>query len=228
MGTDTGKTGGAGDPPTVEQLMALCDDLRGQLATVTGARDAALGDLEAAGKDKADALAELATAKDQLTTVIGERDDGRLALDAERKAKSEALVALDQARNDLALAKRQASVVAKAKKDKARAAVPMDELADKQALLERVRSGLFEVAFSDGEHEIIALPPISIAPDAWQLIGRGVLLREPVTIKPDRRIVLAGFALFDGDGHQIAWCAMASEVPIEPGQAMRLDRQIVF
>lgn len=204
-----------------DAMAVECDRLGGKLEALTMDRDAL--------------SVELATAKDglgdsqrALLDMTSERDIALASLETERKDKSQALIDLSKARSDLDAAKRKASVRQKAVPIEIRSVGALDEAEDKRALLDLVQSDLHEVVFSDGEQEIRSLPPIAVAPDAWQLIGRGVLLREAVTVKPDRTIQLAGFGLFNGEGEQIAWCAMAQPVTIAAGQPMRLDRQIVF
>lgn len=197
------------------------DDTVTKLEAMTVDRDALSVDLEKARTELGDAQAAL-------TEMTGERDSALSSLNTERQEKSQALIDLSKAKSDLAAAKRKASVIPKPPSAEVRPVIEMPEVEDKRALLERIQSDLHDVVFSDGEREIRSLAPLSVAPDGWHLIGRGVLLREPVTVKPDRNISLVGFALFDSKGEQVAWCALAQPVTITAGQAVRLDRQIVF
>ncbi len=198
------------------------------LEAMTAERDTAASALTAEQAATAQAKADLQDSQSVLETVRGELDTALSSLESERKQRTDLAVELGRVQSDLVTAKRKASVTQKAKPSALRDVVEQDGVDDKQALLETLRSGLHDVVFSDGAREIPSLAPISVGPEAWQLIGRGVLLREPVTILPDRAIQLGGFGLFDAEGKQIAWCAMAQPVTIAAGQPMRLDRQIVF
>jgi len=84
------------------------------------------------------------------------------------------------------------------------------------------------VAFSDGETEIAVLEPLVLQPDAWTQTVAGMVLTTRVEIAPDRAIEIAGFALIDAKGQQIAWSQLASPIKVAPGTQLRLDRQIIF
>lgn len=197
------------------------DGFSGDLEKMTIARDGLSAELE-------QARSELEEAQTALTEAKSERDTALSSLEAEREEKSQALIDLNKAKGDLAAARRKASVVQKPPSAQIRSVAQIEESDDKRGLLERLQSDLHDIVFSDGQQEIATLAPLSVAPDGWQLIGRGVLLREAVTVKPDRAISLAGFALFDSKGDQVAWCPLAQPVSIQAGQTVRLDRQIVF
>lgn len=137
---------------------------------------------------------------------------------------------VDRLTAELAKAEQKASVAPKAQKaPKARAAGPIKDPVIGVELRELLRESAVEIVFSDGKKEIAGLPALQVAGPAWgELSGDRLVLREAQTIKADRTVDLAGFALFDADGVQIGWCELPNPIPLSAGMQVRLDRQILF
>lgn len=135
----------------------------------------------------------------------------------------------DGLKDMVAKLRKEANVSKKAKPAKVRAAGPLkDGNADAATMLELLNSEAHEIVFSDGKKEIAALAPLRVGGKSWAKGPSGVVMTEPVKIRPDRAVELAGFALFDEKGEQLGWCAMPRPMQIGPGQEVKLDRQIVF
>ncbi|NYT42313.1 hypothetical protein HZY97_16190 [Sphingomonas sp. R-74633] len=122
-----------------------------------------------------------------------------------------------------------AKVVPAPKAHKLRDTAQMTENPKPEDLLERLAVAPHILVFSDGEREIVALEAVQIEGGAaWMRRGGRVLLREPVRVKPNVNVELAGFALFDRKGKQIAWSALAQPLRIAAGQDVKLDGQALF
>lgn len=143
---------------------------------------------------------------------------------------AEARKTIDTLNARIAKAEAKASITPKAARaPKPRVAGPIKEPVAGAELRALLKSEAVEIVYSDGRREIISLPALQVAGDAWQeLSGERHVLREPQVISAAQRVDLAGFALFDKDGAQIGWCPLPSPIPLAPGQQHRIDRQILF
>lgn len=183
---------------------------------------------------KADpAAAETAKEIYPVAEVEGLQADNAALTDANAVLTEELAAArqeVDRLTAALAKAEQKASVTTKAHKaPKARVAGPIKDALTGNELRELLRDGAVEIVFSDGKKEIAGLPALQVAGPAWsELSGGRLVLREAQTIKADRTVDLAGFALFDDEGTQIGWCELPSPMPLSAGMQVRLDRQILF
>jgi hypothetical protein len=93
-----------------------------------------------------------------------------------------------------------------------------------------------EIVFSDGEHEIVGIPPIPVtstdfrpaAVEGLQLAQPGV--EELLVYGPPRQepaFQLAGYGLVV-DGKQVAWKERGEPLVIQPGMTVNLANDVVF
>jgi hypothetical protein len=101
---------------------------------------------------------------------------------------------------------------------------------DISALLADDQAHGLELAFSNGEYEILSLAPIAIgAKDLQQAEGR-VMVGPPVYAKlsaTDPQEDLHGMGLLM-QGEQIAYCTFPERLTLQPGSERRFDRAIIF
>lgn len=182
-------------------------------------------------REHAELLQKLDEARSQIAALAEENS----ALGDKIKQFQQEIAALvadrDQLAAQLAAATKEPTVRRGAKSAKARkiATSPRDRVKfDDETLLAALRDAPHSVAFSDGAQEITSLAPIVAAGKAWTVLPTGVMLIEPIMVSPDRPVEIAGFGLFDDDGKQIAYAALATVIRVAPGQQVKLDRQIIF
>lgn len=182
----------------------------------------------------------LSNVKDANAPLIAERDElaGTVAkLDA---ANKELFDQLDKAKAELSN-RDSAAVTSKARG--ARKLRKASFAAAEKAALVRTEQGVglrdilllaakadgdaFEIVASDGKGELACFSPVVVAGNAWQSHPSGVVLSQPITLKgpsaPAASPPIAGFALFDQGGTQIAWARTASPVVVPNDQEMRFD-----
>lgn len=157
----------------------------------------------------------------------------RGAADFEEVSKQRDNLATELTEVKAALAKAAKSAKSKVtvapKAPKLRGAGPIDKPVDSDGLLKAVQDRPHVLVFSDGETELAALDAVMVqGASAWRRRGRGVLLTEPVRIKPNVTVELAGFALFDARGKQVAWGSLSQPIRIAAGQEVKLDNQVLF
>jgi hypothetical protein len=88
----------------------------------------------------------------------------------------------------------------------------------------------FELAFSNGQFEVVALNRIAIAPSDLLAAEGRVVVVPPVFAKlaaVDAAEELHGVGLLL-DGEQVAYCAFLDQLKLEPGTERRFDRAIFF
>lgn len=87
----------------------------------------------------------------------------------------------------------------------------------------------FEIVFSDGEREIVALQPLIVT--GADLVVRGsrqVMLEPPIEAKnPPVQVEIAGFGLLLG-GEQVAYSPLLEPVTLYPGETRKFHRTTVF
>lgn len=207
-----------------------------------GGGDAAFGDVAALDAAN-DRIAELEKEVAALRAALAQADSDVTALDA-GKAWIEALekevaalrAALSRADADAAALAKKAGKVSQAPKPaKPRAIKPMDplDLDDRIALLEDLRDGDWQIAFSDGKREIGGLNPLLVHGGAF-VAGHSntVVLRVPVMLtgaaQGGQAYSLAGYGLIDPAGRQRAWCARYEPLEVPVGSEFMLRGEISF
>lgn len=171
-------------------------------------------------RDRLQAQLERMTA--DFEEVVRQRDELKASLDA---------VSREKAALDAKLARaNKAKVTPRPRGRVVRTAVPMDRLTPsaRDVLFAEIKAAPHEVVFSDGEREVEGLGSFAVAGDAWMNRPRGLSLQPSLKIKPDRPVELAGFALFNAKGKQVAWCALAQPMRIAAGQDVQLSGQVLF
>lgn len=87
-----------------------------------------------------------------------------------------------------------------------------------------------EIAFSNGEYEVVSLHPVKVEPKDLQLFeGRNVVgpAIDVHLAAIDPAEILHGFGLLMG-GEQIAYCPLLDPIRLEPGTEHRFQRVIFF
>lgn len=159
--------------------------------------------------DEIEALrAEVASLRDQIAVLTAERDK------ANRKI---------------------ARMVPKPKAPKSRTIKRLEPLTPdaRRELAPLLTSGEeFEIVFVAGTKEQIDIPAIGIAGDAWDISTQKLRPRSApeVTGRPagGAAVQITGFALFDGQGFQIAFQELPDPITIPAGGRVKLERTIGF
>lgn len=87
-----------------------------------------------------------------------------------------------------------------------------------------------QIAFSDGTREVLGIPPINVAGDAWGDHQFGTVLKEAATIEGPREgssVTIDGYALLL-DGKQVAYSRRSTPLQVAPGQRVSLANDIIF
>jgi hypothetical protein len=99
------------------------------------------------------------------------------------------------------------------------------DTADLGALVES--GAAFEIAFSNGAHEILELAPVAVP--AGGLIGRaGRFVAPTIYVRGGERGEAIHGAVLVHDGAQIDYCEFQRPLPIEPRQERRFENSIAF
>ncbi len=88
-----------------------------------------------------------------------------------------------------------------------------------------------EVVASDGEQELIQFPPILVNGDGWHASMGKKRYAEKVLFKLGdvaAPVEIAGFALFDKDDAQVAWCGLPTPITVHPNTTIGVEDSIVF
>lgn len=230
------------------------DDSKGQLAQLTkdhkalaAAHEKLTADHEDRGKLLDDAVAAQKAAvaeRDDLAAKLQVEVEAHAATAADRDRASDAAGSVQRERDALAEkvsdltakladAKKAPKVSRGPKSPVARKAASMvfgegEEKPDAQELLRRLRERPHSIVLSDGQREILEVEPIVATADAFQPGPGGLMLIEPVKVKPDRPIEIRGYALLDEDGTQAGWGAPVSPIKVPANQEIEFRREFVF
>lgn len=118
----------------------------------------------------------------------------------------------------------------RARPEQARDIGPAFGSVDREKLEELLGNGEggFEIAFSNGEFEIVAIEPVPIKVADLRAMPFGRGLDTPLHVRggEDREEIHGAALLYEGE--QVAYCAFPRPVEMERGQERRFDRSIIF
>lgn len=134
------------------------------------------------------------------------------------------LEALQSAGNEDALA----PVPVRERPEHARDFGPTFGLGDRKDIAKLIAEGAaFEIAFSNGDHELVELAPVPI--EGKDLVGvEGRYMAPKIFVRGGEILEhLHGAALVHG-GEQLAYCEFPSPIPLEPKQQRGFEKAITF
>lgn len=161
---------------------------------------------------------ELEAERDTLRNALNEQE--RKAADAELKEAKKARAVPVEKRSGL----RRIAPIALKKGEK-----PLE----RDALIELIAAAdSVEIAFSDGKHEIAALPARAILGDAWVLAVNGVKLQVPEFSvwgppRGEAAVELDGYGLLL-DGELVAYAKRTDALSLRPGGQYDLKDDVIF
>lgn len=103
-----------------------------------------------------------------------------------------------------------------------------EALARQNALDQAFADGPMTIVFSDGKRELRELAPLIADGSAWLVTPRGrVLDHEPILEPgdcPRGELPIAGFALLDADGQQVAYSPLPERIIVASGTRVQIPR----